>query len=853
MAQLAQSATVVPQRLLALCLFSLFIHAVTVSADEFQVNTYTSGNQGDPEVAADPRGGFVVIWEGGNSQDGDEFGVFGRRYDAAGDAAGAEFQINTYTLGRQAWPAIDMAGDGGFVVVWSSSFPGSFKGQDGDGYGIFGKRFRADGSPTGAEFQANTYTAGNQKNAAVAVAAAGSFVVVWDSENQDGDGYGVFGQRYNDFGQAAGSEFPINTYTLGSQYRPAVAVDAIGNFIVAWTSNEQDGSSGGVFARRFDSLGNPLAAEFQVNSYTTDSQAYASVAARPHGDFVIVWRSSGQDGSGTGIFARRFAQDGTPGGPEFQVNTYTTGHQNVPAVAVSDAGDFLVAWESEGQDGSDRGVFAQWYDREGKPVGTEFWLNSHTDDTQEGATVALGPGANAAVAWDSNGQDGSGFGVFALIRTLCDHSTCGNNELVVQCEECDDGNLVDGDGCDSNCTETACGNGIVTGNEECDDGNLINGDGCESDCRLTPTVTPTFTPTSSPTATPTRTWTFTPTVTPTRTPTPTFTVTSTPSDTPTQTATATVTDTRPPTHTPSITATPTVTRTVTATGTPTPNPTYVACTGNCNADPSVTVDELIKGVNIALGNLTLVACSAFDSSNDGLVTVEELVRAVNNALFGCGVLTPTPKPTLTPTRTRTFTQTPTCSLTPTETKTWTPTFTSTPTQTPTQTPTVTQTYTRTATPVRRAPALEDLQPCYRCDVWRFSAVAGQTYIVRTDTTNPATAADLALEVDCNCPAFGSSEDCQFKEGDNEFACKYPPPEFSCPEVAIRAKADGNCFVVLRVPYYMWQGRFCSDPDFAGYDLSVTTFPTGAWVTVSLAADDTESDAIGCSWNDRTQP
>lgn len=53
-------------------------------------------------------------------------------------------------------------------------------------------------------------------------------------------------------------------------------------------------------------------------------------------------------------------------------------------------------------------------------------------------------------------------------------------------EQCDDGGLVDGDGCDSNCTFTACGNGVTTSGEICDDGNLVSGDGCEPDCTITP-------------------------------------------------------------------------------------------------------------------------------------------------------------------------------------------------------------------------------------------------------------------------------------------------------------------------------------------------------------------------------
>jgi cysteine-rich repeat protein len=61
--------------------------------------------------------------------------------------------------------------------------------------------------------------------------------------------------------------------------------------------------------------------------------------------------------------------------------------------------------------------------------------------------------------------------------------TCGDGTIQASCgEQCDDGNAVDGDGCDSNCTLTACGNGIVTSGEECDDGNTVNGDGCSASC-----------------------------------------------------------------------------------------------------------------------------------------------------------------------------------------------------------------------------------------------------------------------------------------------------------------------------------------------------------------------------------
>jgi len=61
------------------------------------------------------------------------------------------------------------------------------------------------------------------------------------------------------------------------------------------------------------------------------------------------------------------------------------------------------------------------------------------------------------------------------------------------------------------------------------------------------------------------------------------------------------------------------------------------CTGDCNADNAVTVDEVIRGVNIALGNVGIGDCLPLDRNGDVAVTIDELVAAVANALTGCAV------------------------------------------------------------------------------------------------------------------------------------------------------------------------------------------------------------------------
>lgn len=86
--------------------------------------------------------------------------------------------------------------------------------------------------------------------------------------------------------------------------------------------------------------------------------------------------------------------------------------------------------------------------------------------------------------------------------------------------------------------------------------------------------------------------------------------------------------------TPTLTATTSPTPTATDTPTPIPTPTP-PCSGDCNGDGEVTVDELIVLVNIALGTQPAAACPPGDRDGDGSVTIDEIVLAVRLALEGC--------------------------------------------------------------------------------------------------------------------------------------------------------------------------------------------------------------------------
>lgn len=315
---------------------------------------------------------------------------------------GPEFQVNSTTTDYQGHPAATSGPSGGFLVVWDS------EGQDGSARGTYGQRFNSAGVPSGGETLVNTFTTLAQGIPAVAATGAGNFVVTWTSYLQDGNGAGIFGNRL-----VAGvpqAEFPVNTFTTGDQKGVAVAADPGGDNAVVWWSVGQDGSGPGIYTRRFDGAGTPLTGEQPVNSFTTGSQWFPAVAAQGAGEFVVTWESSGQDGSGYGIFARRVSAAGAPTGSEIAVNSHTTSDQSRPAIAAAATGEFVVVWVSQGQDGSGEGVFGRSFDAAGVPLGVEFRVSVETLGAQREPAIAADAAGGFLVTWQS--FDGDNDGIF---------------------------------------------------------------------------------------------------------------------------------------------------------------------------------------------------------------------------------------------------------------------------------------------------------------------------------------------------------------------------------------------------------------------------------------------------------
>ena len=381
---------------------------------ELSVNTYINNHQQTPAVAALLNGGFVAVWDS-SGQDGNSNGIYAQRYDGNAAKAGSEFKVNTYTTNSQSDPAITGLSDGGFIVVWESA------GQDGSNWGIYGQRYNSSGSTVGSEFLINNTTSGAQASPAVSGFDGGGFVVTWALEN--GGSSEVYFKRYDSSGSAIGSEVALHSTPTGALVPDVVTLED-GGYVIVW---EHQGSDWDIYGQRFDSSGDPVGIEFQVNTTTTNDQVNPSVTRLEDGNFVVVWESAA--GATVDIVGQVFDATGGALGSEFSINTYLTSTQSNATIAALANGDFVVVWQSSGQDGSSYGVFAQRFDSAGAKIGSEFQVNIYTTNDQSFPEVSAYGEDGFVIIWQSYGQDTNNNGVVA--RAFKNGIVGDDNDIVV--------------------------------------------------------------------------------------------------------------------------------------------------------------------------------------------------------------------------------------------------------------------------------------------------------------------------------------------------------------------------------------------------------------------------------------
>jgi hypothetical protein len=340
--------------------------------DEFLVNPTNMGFESSPTIAMDASGNFIIAFVVSQKELNctNYSKIYALRYDSSGNKIGNAIQVNSTAYGDQLDPSAAMDSKGNFIIAWQSKGYWSFCSN------INAQRFDNDGNKVGKQFQVNNNTLYENGYPCAAIDSNGNFVIAWASSLYDlncKNKYLINAQRFDNNGKEVGKQFQVNSYTTKEQNHPSIAMNAGGTFMITWQSEDQDGKDFGIYAQLYVSDGSNIGTNCKVNSQSDKDQNYPYAAMDSEGNYIITWQSNGKarqsnchDETGFDVYAQKFDSFGKPIDEEFNVNTYTKNDQLYPRIMMNNTKNFVIAWQSSGQDGNGYGIFARVYN--GIPV-----------------------------------------------------------------------------------------------------------------------------------------------------------------------------------------------------------------------------------------------------------------------------------------------------------------------------------------------------------------------------------------------------------------------------------------------------------------------------------------------------
>jgi hypothetical protein len=301
--------------------------------DPASFNAYGGG------VAANQRGDFLITWSRSPVSGSGPSESFLRRMSPV---------LPTLTLPLKAPADVAVDRNGNFVAVWVASTS--------SGLQVLGQRYNFDGTTRGPEFNAATSTTGDHTSPSVAMnPKTGEFVVVWEVRDVDGNGLGVYGQRFGFATGRQGSEFAIfvppasQRPDLITPFAPQVARASNGRFVVIWRGVGTGLTPVKVLGQRYNSGGEKLGAQLAIAEEDIPD-SHPQIAMAPQGDFVVAWDDQGTSPA----WFRLFHSDGTPAGPVIEQPPMGTAfYHGSGRVTFGWSNTFVYGWTNYLDDGPD--------------------------------------------------------------------------------------------------------------------------------------------------------------------------------------------------------------------------------------------------------------------------------------------------------------------------------------------------------------------------------------------------------------------------------------------------------------------------------------------------------------------
>ena len=259
-------------------------------------------------------------------------------------------------------------------------------------------------SQSGEEFSPFGLLPGHQVNPDVVIGAQGGFAV-WQNSNLTSNGERVVIHKLNVLLEGEGSPIRLTADSERTDEKfPRVAMMPTGGAVVAWESGRRGKRD--VYLRLVNASGQYLTGVERVNRFNRGNQTKPDVAVNDRGDILVTWESDGQDGDDKGVYAQRYTPLGIRVGGEIAVNQTIKWNQSNPTIAALTDGRFVIAWMGEAEQGITaagtprmRGhVMGRIFDQEGNAIGNEFQMDGGQALCSQPRLVAQ-DGGEFVVAW----------------------------------------------------------------------------------------------------------------------------------------------------------------------------------------------------------------------------------------------------------------------------------------------------------------------------------------------------------------------------------------------------------------------------------------------------------------------
>ncbi len=277
-------------------------------------------------------------------------------------------------------PDVALYSDGRMLVTWQSNGDPGSPGQ------ISAQLLHANGTPLSSVFPISN--AGDAINPSVAIAADGRAMIVW--QQSDGADWDIYGRRITPQGTADGNPFRLNSFTGGDQISPRMSMRPNGELLVVWEGATVCDDVDGVEIALFDAQGvsRPLLDRDRcVNDRPNGRQGSASAAFAASGEFLVAFSGDNADGSGQGVVGQRFDAQGRKLSNNFGINSSSTGDQVVNDVAAIESG-YVVAWQTIVEEVEKVDIFFRRLDLLAEPVGVDTIIAPYGDQRARNVSIA---------------------------------------------------------------------------------------------------------------------------------------------------------------------------------------------------------------------------------------------------------------------------------------------------------------------------------------------------------------------------------------------------------------------------------------------------------------------------------